>query len=285
MRAREITAALGGRWRGEHGIARCPAHDDKNPSLTIRDGKINVLLTCFAGCDRRDIVAELRRRGLMEANDQREVRPRREPAPEPEHEPDHDALRIWHEAKAPAPDSAVWQYLHRERGLTLDIPPTIRAGTTLHLDRIVMPIMVAAVQRPDGKLVSVQTTILTLAGKKAAVSLPRKTTGALGCGAVRLGAACAVMGLAEGVETALAAIELTGITCWASLGATRMWRVAIPDVCREVHIFADDDEAGRAAAERTAHAHRQAGRRVHIRVPQDGCNDWSDVLTIRRAAA
>lgn len=36
-----------GRW-----VARCPAHDDKGPSLSIReleDGR--VLLHCFAGCD------------------------------------------------------------------------------------------------------------------------------------------------------------------------------------------------------------------------------------------
>jgi hypothetical protein len=40
--------------------ARCPAHDDHTPSLSIAeadDGK--VLLTCHAGCDTRDIVDEL----------------------------------------------------------------------------------------------------------------------------------------------------------------------------------------------------------------------------------
>lgn len=37
--------------------ARCPAHDDKGPSLSIReldDGRI--LLHCFAGCDVADVV-------------------------------------------------------------------------------------------------------------------------------------------------------------------------------------------------------------------------------------
>lgn len=39
-------------------IARCPAHEDKSPSLAIRecsDGTI--LLKCFAGCGAADIVA------------------------------------------------------------------------------------------------------------------------------------------------------------------------------------------------------------------------------------
>lgn len=40
-----------GKW-----IARCPAHDDKGPSLSIRekeDGKI--LLWCFAGCSAQEV--------------------------------------------------------------------------------------------------------------------------------------------------------------------------------------------------------------------------------------
>ena len=44
-----------GRW-----LARCPAHDDKRPSLTIRltdDGRW--LLHCFAGCDVHEIVAAI----------------------------------------------------------------------------------------------------------------------------------------------------------------------------------------------------------------------------------
>jgi len=31
--------------------ARCPAHDDKGPSLSLRDDAGKVLLHCFAGCD------------------------------------------------------------------------------------------------------------------------------------------------------------------------------------------------------------------------------------------
>jgi hypothetical protein len=42
-----------GRW-----IARCPAHDDRTPSLSIRelsDGR--TLLHCFAGCSAADVLA------------------------------------------------------------------------------------------------------------------------------------------------------------------------------------------------------------------------------------
>lgn len=64
--AREITAALGGRWIGAKGMARCPVHDDRRASLSIRDGEDGAIwFTCFAACNRRDIATELRRRGRL----------------------------------------------------------------------------------------------------------------------------------------------------------------------------------------------------------------------------
>lgn len=50
-----VKQAAQGRW-----MARCPAHEDKSPSLSIRemeDGR--VLLHCFAGCANGDILAVL----------------------------------------------------------------------------------------------------------------------------------------------------------------------------------------------------------------------------------
>lgn len=35
---------------GNGWIARCPAHHDRNPSLSIREDGGNILLYCFAGC-------------------------------------------------------------------------------------------------------------------------------------------------------------------------------------------------------------------------------------------
>ena len=52
MNAETIAKALGGRKAGGGWMARCPAHDDREPSLSIRDaddGK--VLVRCHAGCD------------------------------------------------------------------------------------------------------------------------------------------------------------------------------------------------------------------------------------------
>ena len=40
-----------GRW-----IARCPAHEDRSPSLSIRDIDDRVLVHCFAGCGVGDVL-------------------------------------------------------------------------------------------------------------------------------------------------------------------------------------------------------------------------------------
>jgi len=36
-------------------MARCPAHDDRSPSLSIREGERGLLVRCFAGCSWTDI--------------------------------------------------------------------------------------------------------------------------------------------------------------------------------------------------------------------------------------
>jgi hypothetical protein len=54
-RLEDVKSTGRGRW-----IARCPAHDDGNPSLSIReldDGK--VLLHCFSGCSVDEILGAI----------------------------------------------------------------------------------------------------------------------------------------------------------------------------------------------------------------------------------
>jgi len=41
-------------------MACCPAHDDRNPSLSIREcSSGHILINCFAGCERSDVVASI----------------------------------------------------------------------------------------------------------------------------------------------------------------------------------------------------------------------------------
>ena len=61
MTARELVDALGGQGRN----ARCPAHDDRDPSLSVDDRPGGGLLVkCHAGCSQEDVLDALRERGL-----------------------------------------------------------------------------------------------------------------------------------------------------------------------------------------------------------------------------
>lgn len=64
LTAAEIVHALGGR----SGVARCPAHDDHTPSLSVSDRDGRVLVHCHAGCDQRAVLDALAERGLWPAS-------------------------------------------------------------------------------------------------------------------------------------------------------------------------------------------------------------------------
>lgn len=62
--AERVAALLNKSRRTPNGWhACCPAHDDKNPSLFLADGKDGLALVCYAGCNYRDIVAALEGKG------------------------------------------------------------------------------------------------------------------------------------------------------------------------------------------------------------------------------
>jgi hypothetical protein len=62
--AERVAALLNKSRRTPNGWhACCPAHDDKNPSLFLADGKDGLALVCYAGCIYRDIVQALEAKG------------------------------------------------------------------------------------------------------------------------------------------------------------------------------------------------------------------------------
>ena len=194
MSAATIARALGGHRSAEGYLCRCPlpshgkGSGDRNPSLFVKDGDKAPLFKCFAGCDARDIVGELRGRGLC-PQDGVEAPPIEAKPFIPEHKPDPEALALWQSASAIEANTAQATYI-RSRGLTGHPPPSLRATTILHLGRYPFPAIVAAVQAPARQIISIQCTLIDQRGeRKAAVAVPRRTVGAIGCGAVRLAAA------------------------------------------------------------------------------------------------
>ncbi len=63
-----MVKALDGKRNGSTAMVRCPAHDDKIPSLSIKISETGKpLVHCFAGCQQHDVVAALKAIGLWKA--------------------------------------------------------------------------------------------------------------------------------------------------------------------------------------------------------------------------
>jgi DNA primase len=169
------------------------------------------------------------------------------------------------------------------RGITLPVPPSMRYAPGVHHapTGLRLPAIIAGVQSSQGAVSAIQRVFVRADGLgKAEVAKAKLSLGPLADGAVRLAPAAEVMAVCEGWETGLSALQLFGMPVWASLGASRMHRVRLPDIVRRVVIFADNDAAGREAAERTAQVHRDLGRVVEIRLPANGI-DFNDELIAR----
>lgn len=283
-RARTIVESLGGTWRQNKGMCCCPAHDDRTPSLSVTLGRKAILFHCFAGCSNEEVIAALDRQGVRSRdlfNGSGAVS-----ADRPEKRAfNSNARRLWHSATAIS-DSPAEGYLAK-RGI-------LRASDQLrYLERTplgprgavqFLPAMLAAVTTDIGIIAVHRTFLDTVSGKLAGFERPKRALGSLGCGAVRLApAAAGRLGLAEGIESALSAMQLFGVPCWATLGNERFGLVAIPESVRELHLFIDHDAGGELAERRALKAYSAPGRVIQPRAPASTGFDWNDELKARLA--
>ena len=67
--AEQLASKLkGSRRSGDGFIACCPAHDDKNPSLSIsEDENGKILVYCHAGCEQDEVIEALSELGLWKS--------------------------------------------------------------------------------------------------------------------------------------------------------------------------------------------------------------------------
>ena len=288
MTAEIIAKALGGRKAGSGWTARCPAHDDRTPSLSIRDAEDNkVLVRCHAGCGQERVITALRRRGLWAENSPHSLSriARRTPV---ERKPDQDdvrrreaALAIWQSAQ-PAQGTLVDTYL-ASRGIDLAPPDALRFHAGLkHPSGCIWPTMVALVTNgADGTPLAIHRTYLARDGAgKAPVEPSKMMLGPCRSGAVRLGPPNDVLMVGEGIESSLAAMQATGHPAWAALSTSGFRTLDLPEDVRDVIVLADGDEAGEAAARDCARRWKREGRCVRIARPPQGM-DFNDMLMDR----
>lgn len=206
------------------------------------------------------------------------------------------ALAMWHKGKPLTALCPAGRYLQR-RGLSLPVTDELRFIHILNYwhDGAVLgrwPALLARVTSPGGEFIGVHRTFLNSAGDKAPLvdadgqPLPAKKLATVRPGVMR-GAAVRLfasesgrLALAEGVETALAVHEATGLPVWACVSAFGLEHLTPPDSVTDVFIFADNDASGtgQRAAERLARRLKRTGTRTRVFTPSTVGEDWLDVF-------
>lgn len=150
------------------------------------------------------------------------------------------------------------------------------------------PVMVAPIVAPDGRTVALHRTYLTADGRKADVPSPKKLTSAAGS----MAGACiplhrparACIGIAEGIETALAAWCASGVPTVAAYCAGNLSAWQWPAGVQRLVIFADADKAGREAADTLRARALSRHLACEVMTPTDEGADWCDVWAASRPA-
>ncbi len=277
--------------------ACCPFHKEKTPSFKVdrrrqrfhcfgcgAHGDVLDFLAAIEGLDKVGSIKRLRE--IVGSSDS--YRPARPPRPPASDEPDPEAelkrelaQETWRQTGDVRPGTEPHVYLTERRGISRWDAERVRwhgacpwgTGTA---GCIVVPISDPA----TGRVSAIWRIRPRLSGKVERWGLaPMKG------GAARLFPAPGPrLVIAEGVEDALAAHELTGLPAWAALSAGNMAGLALPERFREVLILADRDEngVGQENAHKLASRLRAEGRHAIVRLPIDA-KDANDVLR-RRAS-
>lgn len=193
--------------------------------------------------------------------------------------------RVWSESNSLQIGDEVVRYLSG-RGLLLPkIPSDLRFHPGMACyedDKFVgkFPVMLARVVSPEGESLTIHRTFLK-DGHKAPIASAKKLMPGkpMSGGAIRLFSADKEVGIAEGIETALAASEMFGVPVWSCISANGIETFQPPPGIERVVIFADNDASftGQRSAFACAFRLKQQGIEVDVKFP-DTQGDWLDVL-------
>jgi putative DNA primase/helicase len=174
----------------------------------------------------------------------------------------------------------------RSRGLYASPRSGVRwsSGEYDHDEQRSIPCMYAIASNEYGEPVYRHVTYIEN-GAKAAVEKQRKMLTLQenhGSVAIKLANSGTVLGIAEGIETALSATAIYKLPCWAVVNASLMQRFRAPTGAKSLYIFADNDKngTGLAAAFACGRANLMTKNDVEnvvIRWPMK-VNDFNDFL-------
>lgn len=184
--------------------------------------------------------------------------------------------RIWERGAPITGECAVGRYL-ASRGLLMPRwPAALRSATGVYHTGAenLYAAMLAKVCDPQGKPANVHRTYIGDVTPRKMMMAGTVPTGS----AVRLFPAAPKMGIAEGIENALAASMMIDMPVWSAVSANVLAQWEIPEGTTELHVFGDNDENyhGQWAAYSVAfRAQRKC--KVYVHIPEKTGTDWCDV--------
>lgn len=183
----------------------------------------------------------------------------------------------WKKGRLPTPDGLVWRYIEGRIGVLPHLVSEIRQYEGN---------LIARISGEDGRGVNIQTIELRADAGKVVRGDKKVMRGSLPKGsAIRLvKSENGVLGIAEGIETALSAYSLFGVPTWSVISTSGMVNWVPPEDVHTVVVYGDNDEnfAGQAAAYAIANKlFTQWKKKVEIRIPPIAGWDWNDALKAR----
>jgi DNA primase len=201
--------------------------------------------------------------------------------------PKREPAELWESATAPE----IAELYLESRGIRVrprPLPEAVRGHLSVYCaeTKEFRPATLCAISGADGRITAIQkiwcdTKLISENGhspekgtRAVDLKIPKKIEGTMGTGAVRLAEAGPVLGLAEGLETAMSAAQLFSIPVWATCGAHRLDKIQLPEVVRSVVIFGDFGKVGEAAAAKALSAYTRRGYAACAEFPPEWA-DWN----------
>lgn len=273
-----IVQRLGGTWSGQHAMVRCPAHDDRNPSLSIRQGRSSILVHCFAGCEGADVMRAIRRVVGRPILDQH-------PIPAPANDRPAPFQRLWDDAR-PIEGTLAEHYLRDVRGIRF-LPPDVRFHPRCPMGRgraaRFLPALLVGVFHRE-RLIAIQRLFLD---PVSAVRTHRMMLGHSRGGTWPARFAGPAIAVAEGFESACAYRQLTGREASTCFGVRNFARFAPAPGTDSIVLLPDNDAEGQTFARRALAQRRNDGIQVSVVDCPADYDDWADIIRplSRRAMA
>jgi len=268
--AANISASLGGAASGSGFLMKCCCHDDKNPSLSIKDttnknGETDVIVNCLAGCDWKDVKEKLTVMGLL---------PKFRPQKKREVEDLKRENFIW--ARAVKDSSSVKKVL-LTRGITIGHDsPAIRKGIYKKQHMLVF----AMTEPGDAKVLAVQR-----------MQYDHETYKKTGRGAMfgKNGDGdnfCKGRGVffyrkqpvddfitGEGIETVLSGMQVMSMNGCACLSTSGMVGISLPEGVKNLYVLVDSDKkyGGQKASISLAQKYKNKIDNIFLVSPGESC--------------